>query len=216
MFGRVYSVHDEPPSLSAAGRTQLYSPSTPPCTALRQLNARLLSLFTTLLRTLVDSTSASEASSDVAALTAAVEETFINMHHVINTLRPAQARRDIAALLHRQTAARIAAAAEITAACTETRQRIATARTELSRPYAPVSAKVREIAAMCAREKDAEISREMVERAKILPRQAPQPQALTVPNMGVDVALPPQLIDAHSQHPQSLAELERIVADSAL
>lgn len=118
MFGSVYSVDDEAVSLSGAGRPTLYSSNESPCDALRKLNRRLLALFTGLLRSLTDVDSA-----DTDRIVTAIEHVFVNMQHIINLLRPAQARAGVVSLLNVQARDRSAAAQELNAAAGNARAR---------------------------------------------------------------------------------------------
>jgi mediator of RNA polymerase II transcription subunit 7 len=117
MFGRMYATTDRLPSLQECGRVRLYddSPNVRASSELRRLNKLLLSLFRTLLVTLSTPTPASPHGSPPqhAVLVANIENVFINMHHLLNTLRPAQAVRDLRLLLEHQTEGRRAAARKL-------------------------------------------------------------------------------------------------------
>lgn len=101
MFGRVYTTTDKLPTLQESGRPILYSEDEPPTAELLRLNDRLLSLFHILLVTL------SSAGAPHENVVARIEDVLINMQHLLNTLRPAQAARDLRCLLDSQAAARL-------------------------------------------------------------------------------------------------------------
>lgn len=103
MFGRVYAVSDRLPSLQEAGRVCLYDPSAPPPAELRRLSKILIALFSALVSNL------SGHATDPARLVARIEDVFVNMQHLLNTLRPGQACHDIRELLERQREQRSAA-----------------------------------------------------------------------------------------------------------
>jgi MED7 protein len=107
MFGRVYATTDRLPTLSEANRVCLYDEALPPTAELRRLNARLLGLFYALLATLAT------PSAPHAPVVARIEDVLINMHHLLNTLRPAQAAADLRGILAEQEAKRRKAAAAL-------------------------------------------------------------------------------------------------------
>lgn len=100
MFGRTYSTADRMPSLQESGRVCLYDESAPVCDELQRLNRMLMKLFHALLMTLCTPNSSHEN------VIARIEDVFINMQHLLNTLRPAQAVKDLVTLLDRQTKTR--------------------------------------------------------------------------------------------------------------
>lgn len=107
MFGRVYTTTDKLPTLQESGRPILYSDEESPTSELLRLNNRLLSLFHILLATL------SSAGAPHENVVARIEDVLINMQHLLNTLRPAQAARDLRALLDSQAATRLKTAAAL-------------------------------------------------------------------------------------------------------
>jgi hypothetical protein len=100
MFGRTYSTSDRQPSLPESGRACLYDETMPVSEELRRLNRILLTLFSSLVVSL--STAAGESGDIVGR----IEDVFLNMRHLLNLMRPAQATRDIRRLLNRQAASR--------------------------------------------------------------------------------------------------------------
>lgn len=126
LFGTVYSVSDAAPTLSSAGRPELFNSTESPCTALRALNRRLLALFVALLKSLTDM-----ESNDSERIVSAIEHVFVNMQYVINLLRPAQARRDIVALLQKQARDRTNAAKQLRSAAVAARNSARDALKEL-------------------------------------------------------------------------------------
>lgn len=106
MFGRVYTTDDALPTLEQAGRKRLYDPTSAPCHELRKMNKNLLQLFLNLLDQLCDPLTQDSPSDPHKQIIDQIEDTFINMQHLINTMRPAQAAMDLKALLDKQTASR--------------------------------------------------------------------------------------------------------------
>ncbi|PXF41730.1 Mediator of RNA polymerase II transcription subunit 7 [Gracilariopsis chorda] len=106
MFGRVYTTDDVLPTLEHAGRKRLYDPAGSPCSELRTLNNSLLELFLNLVDQLCDPLTHESPSDPHKQIIDRIEDTFINMQHLINTMRPAQAAMDLKALLDNQTASR--------------------------------------------------------------------------------------------------------------
>ncbi len=137
LFGQVYSVHDTAPSLTAHGRPVLYSSDETAQVALRRLNRRLLSLFVACVRSLSD-----VDSNDTNELVTGIEHVLVNMHHIVNLLRPTYARADVLAILKRQTETRRKAAAQLRAVTAAARSRTGVAlralRTPPSIPTPPV------------------------------------------------------------------------------
>lgn len=127
MFGRTYLTSDPAPDLSASSRPTLYSPTDAPTASLRTLNAALISLFAALLGAL-----ASAAAH--APLVARLEDALINMHHILNTLRPAQAARDLRVLLAAQAAARAEMSTSLASAVATATADIAAAAAVLAAP----------------------------------------------------------------------------------
>lgn len=121
MFGRVYSTTDRLPTLTEAGRVCLYDETLPPTDELLRLNSRLLSLFYSLLATLAT------PAAPHAPVVARIEDVMINMHHLLNTLRPAQAAVDLTSILCEQEEKRAATAAELAEASKQAENEIATA-----------------------------------------------------------------------------------------
>jgi hypothetical protein len=110
MFGRVYATSDRLPSLQECGRARLYddAPGVRTSTELRRLNTLVLGLFRDLLGAL-STPAVTGAPPPHCALISRIEDVFINMHHLLNTLRPVQAARDLRMLVERQTQGRLAA-----------------------------------------------------------------------------------------------------------
>lgn len=107
MFGRVYATTDRLPGLAEAGRVCLYDDAAPPTAELRRLNGRLLALFYALLATLAT------PGAGHAPVVSRIEDVLINMHHLLNTLRPAQAAADLGGILGEQEEKRRAAAVQL-------------------------------------------------------------------------------------------------------
>lgn len=125
MFGRVYSTTDRLPTLTEAGRVCLYDDALPPTQELRRLNSRLLALFYSLLATLAT------PAAPHAPVVARIEDVLINMHHLLNTLRPAQAAVDLASILREQEKTRKATTVQLTEASQQAMNEIANAATLL-------------------------------------------------------------------------------------
>lgn len=106
MFGRVYSTEDRLPSLEEAGRKRLYDAAAPPCAELRRMNKELLTLFMQLVKDLCQPLPPDAPEQPHLALVQEIEDTFVNMQHLINVMRPAQAAMDLKTILDRQTVAR--------------------------------------------------------------------------------------------------------------
>lgn len=121
MFGRVYSTTDRLPTLTEAGRVCLYDEALPPTEELRRLNSRLLALFYSLLATLAT------PAAPHAPVVARIEDVLINMHHLLNTLRPAQAAVDLASILREQEKKRKETTAQLAEASKQAAKDIATA-----------------------------------------------------------------------------------------
>lgn len=125
MFGRVYSTADRLPTLAEAGRVCLYDDALPPTQELLRLNSRLLALFYSLLATLAT------AAAPHAPVVARIEDVLINMHHLLNTLRPAQAAVDLASILREQEKTRKATTVQLAEASKLAEEEIAAAAKRL-------------------------------------------------------------------------------------
>ncbi|KAI0566387.1 Mediator complex subunit Med7 [Gracilaria domingensis] len=106
MFGRLCSTEHILPSLEQAGRKRLYDAAAPPCHELRKLNASLLQLFLKLVDQLCHPITQESPVQPHKEIIEHIEHTFVNMQHLINTMRPAQAAIDLKTLLDNQTASR--------------------------------------------------------------------------------------------------------------
>ncbi|CAN8076492.1 unnamed protein product [Agarophyton chilense] len=106
MFGRVYSTEHIVPSLEHAGRKRLYDPSAPPCHELRSMNSSLLQLFLKLVEQLCHPIAHESPVQPHQHIIQQIEDTFVNMQHLINVMRPAQAAMDLKTLLDNQTRSR--------------------------------------------------------------------------------------------------------------
>lgn len=106
MFGRLYTTEDVLPSLEEAGRKRVYDPSANPCTELHRMNKELLQLFMKLMDGLCSALSPEENEHPHQQLIQEIEDTFVNMQHVINVMRPTQAAMDLKVLLDKQTSVR--------------------------------------------------------------------------------------------------------------
>lgn len=102
----MYTTEDRTPSLEESGRKRLYDADAPPCTELRRLNKDLLSLFTRLVKDLCEPLPPDVPEQPHIAHVQAIEDTMVNMQHLVNLMRPAQAALDLKTILNRQTAAR--------------------------------------------------------------------------------------------------------------
>lgn len=134
MFGRVYTTEDELPSLTDSGRACLYDPDAPPCAELRRLNRALLALFSHLVRALC-----APQPTDQAPLIQRIEDTFVNMQHLINIMRPIQAAMDLKTLLDRQSAARATMTDKLKTAVADARALVRDAAKKLGEPSAKLS-----------------------------------------------------------------------------
>ena len=72
---------------------QQYSEDVPPCTELRRLNALLLSTFGRLVPALADAQPVAYGGA------AEIRELFLNLEHLLNSLRAQQAREELIGLL---------------------------------------------------------------------------------------------------------------------
>lgn len=106
MFGGEYSVEDNLPTLEEAGRKSLYDSSAPPCQELKRLNKQLLEQFLQLVSNLCEPLPPDAPEDPHKDTIVAIEDIFVNMQHLINTMRPAQAAIDLKILLDRQTESR--------------------------------------------------------------------------------------------------------------
>jgi hypothetical protein len=125
MFGRTYSTSDRLPSLPESGRACLYDETRPVSEELRRLNRTLLTLFSSLVATL------STAGGEPGDIVGRIEDVFINMHHLLNVMRPAQAIRDIRRLLHHQAESRRRVARDLNLAMNRAEKAIADAAANL-------------------------------------------------------------------------------------
>ena len=103
MFGREYTTDDTLPTLEASGRKRLYDPEVSPCRELSRLNKLLLSSFLDLVNRLCEPLPADSSDNPHLDVISNIEDIFVNMQHLINTMRPMQAASDIRSLLDRQT-----------------------------------------------------------------------------------------------------------------
>lgn len=94
------------PSLEESGRKRLYDPAAPPCAELRRLNKELLKLFIQLVEDLCEPLPPDAPEQPHISHVQAIEDTMVNMQHLINLMRPAQAALDLKTILNRQTTAR--------------------------------------------------------------------------------------------------------------
>eukprot|EP00177_Eucheuma_denticulatum_P005206 GFKZ01009485.1.p1 GENE.GFKZ01009485.1~~GFKZ01009485.1.p1 ORF type:complete len:237 (+),score=38.21 GFKZ01009485.1:151-861(+) len=106
MFGCDYTTEDTLPSIEDAGRKRLYNPTAPPCQELRRMNKELLDLFMQLVKALCHPLPPDAPPDAHQDMVRAIEDTFINMQHLINVMRPAQAAMDLKTMLDRQTSTR--------------------------------------------------------------------------------------------------------------
>jgi hypothetical protein len=147
MFGRTYSTTDRLPSLPESGRPCLYDETKPVSEELRRLNHALLSLFSSLVATL------STPGGEPGDIVGRIEDIFINMHHLLNMMRPAQAVQDIRRLLSRQAESRRKAAQKMNKAITVADDLIANAALGLhDHPADPDVMKAEEDALLVVRE----------------------------------------------------------------
>jgi MED7 protein len=147
MFGRTYSTTDRLPSLPESGRPCLYDETKPVSEELRRLNHALLSLFSSLVATL------STPGGEPGDIVGRIEDIFINLHHLLNIMRPAQAVQDIRRLLSRQAESRRKAAQKLNEAITAADDLIANAAVALHDPPAdPAVMKAEEDAILVIRE----------------------------------------------------------------
>ena len=77
---------------------QQYSEDVPPCTELRRLNALLLSTFGRLVPALADAQPVADGGA------AEIRELFLNLEHLLNSLRAQQAREELIGLFEAQSA----------------------------------------------------------------------------------------------------------------
>jgi len=97
MFGKVYGTEDRLPTLEEEGRTQLYQKdNTDHIYELKKLNRSLVTKFLELVDFLTNNPS--EFRSKVEDL----ELLFVNMHHLINSYRPNQARQILITMMEEQ------------------------------------------------------------------------------------------------------------------
>jgi len=101
MFGRMYTTEDFLPSLESEGRIQLYSKERIDHIAeLKRLMRLLLSKFLALLDSLVNQPEQQGQKIEE------IELIFINLHHLINSFRPHQARQTLISQLEDQISKR--------------------------------------------------------------------------------------------------------------
>mmetsp|Transcript_4848 Transcript_4848/g.14618 ORF Transcript_4848/g.14618 Transcript_4848/m.14618 type:complete len:233 (+) Transcript_4848:85-783(+) len=97
MFGTSYSTEEKLPSLEEAGRKVLYDAGKKRTEELKRLNKLLLQTFLSLVQTLCTEPDPEAYRAKVDE----IEEILMNMHHLINTLRPDQAHQNILRLLEK-------------------------------------------------------------------------------------------------------------------
>lgn len=134
MFGRIYTTEDRMPSLEESGRKRLYDPSLAPCAELRRLNKELLRLFMKLVRDLCEPLPPDAPEQPHLDLVKEIEDTFVNMQHLVNVMRPAQAALDLKTILGRQTAARKEMTEKLNESIKKSWELIGDAATKLSEP----------------------------------------------------------------------------------
>lgn len=106
MFGTLYTTNDRQPTLEESGRKRLYDTNAPPLAEVRRLNKELLQLFRKHVVALCQPLQPDSPPQPHQELVQAIEDSLVNMHYLINQMRPVQAAMDIKTLLDRQTAAR--------------------------------------------------------------------------------------------------------------
>eukprot|EP00188_Purpureofilum_apyrenoidigerum_P004379 Plantae.Rhodophyta-Purpureofilum_apyrenoidigerum.ctg4927.p1 GENE.Plantae.Rhodophyta-Purpureofilum_apyrenoidigerum.ctg4927~~Plantae.Rhodophyta-Purpureofilum_apyrenoidigerum.ctg4927.p1 ORF type:complete len:232 (-),score=60.91 Plantae.Rhodophyta-Purpureofilum_apyrenoidigerum.ctg4927:1163-1858(-) len=127
MFGTTYSMEERLPSLEEAGRKVLYDPQKKRTEELKRLNKLLLHTFLGLVQSLCSEPDPDAYREKVEE----VEEILLNMHHLINTLRPDQAHQNIMRLLEKLAKLRREATATLRQALEDSQKVLDNARTML-------------------------------------------------------------------------------------
>lgn len=154
MFGRVYTTDDALPSLEESGRVRLYDADKRPCEELARLNKELLALFMKLVRSLCEPLPPDSPPQPHKEIIQAVEDTFVNMQHLINVMRPAQAAMDLKTLLDRQTATRKDMAEKLNDSVKRAWDLIGDAAEKLSQPSVQLSKESMAPLSVASRESD--------------------------------------------------------------
>lgn len=148
MFGREYASDDIEPTLEQVGRKQLYDASRSPTDELRRLNKVLLQLFLRLVQFLCIPPAAAAAGGREATwsetaphekLLRDIEDVFVNMQYLINSMRPSQAAIDLKELLDKQTESRKALSLRLQDVISQAWKLVSDAANELSKPSVEMS-----------------------------------------------------------------------------
>lgn len=139
MFGREYVSDDVEPTLEQVGRRRLYDPSQSPTNELRKLNKILLQLFLRLIQSLCTPPPQPPENGPHEKLLRDIEDVFVNMQYLINSMRPSQAAIDLKLLLDKQTKARKALSSRLRDVVSQAGKLVSDAASDLSKPSVQMS-----------------------------------------------------------------------------
>lgn len=139
MFGREYVSDDVEPTLEQVGRRRLYDPSQSTTDELRRLNKILLQLFLRLVQSLCTPPPQPPETAPHEKLLRDIEDVFVNMQYLINSMRPSQAAIDLKVLLDKQTKSRKALSSRLRDVVSQAQKLVTDAANDLSKPSVQMS-----------------------------------------------------------------------------